>query len=241
MRLRHLVTSTAIVLALVPVTSDAGLSISAVADNTLYEDGTGGLSNGAGQFMFCGRASGLRRALVRFDVAANVPAGATITNASLGLYMSRTNPANSLVSLAMHRVTSAWGEGTSDAGDPGGSGAAATPGDATWIHTFSPGSFWTSPGGDFVALTSASTMVQGIGSYLWSGPQLVADVQDMLDNPATNFGWVSIGDEASPLVNAKRFNTREDAAGLGPYLTIDYELPVGVEASQWSAVKALFR
>jgi hypothetical protein len=240
MRLRHLVTSLALLVALAPATLHAGFAIPSVADNTLYQDGTGGLSNGAGQFMFSGVAGSLRRALVRFDVAGSVPAGATITNASLTLSMSRTNPTNSIVPISMHRVTSAWGEGTSDAGDPGGSGAAATPGDATWLHTFYPGSLWTTPGGDFVSAPSATTNVQGVGTYQWSGPQLVADVQFMLDNPGSNFGWVLTSDESSMITNAKRFNTRENSVNA-PSLAIDYELPVGVESSEWSAVKALFR
>jgi len=143
----------------------------------------------------------------------------------------------------MHRVTSGpWGEGMSNAGDPGGTGTAAAAGDATWIHTLYPGFFWTSPGGDFTATVTATTPVQGLGSYFWSSAQLVADVQDMLDNPSTNFGWILIGDESSTLTNAKRFGTRESAAATVPSLTIDYEdPPVGVESSQWSAVKALFR
>lgn len=241
MRFRHLVMTTLLV-ATLPATLHAGSSIGAVADNTLYEDGTGGLSNGAGEHMFCGVAAGLRRALVQFDVAGSVPAGATITNAFLILYMSRTNPLNSTVPISLHRVTSTWGEGTSNAGDPGGTGTTATPGDATWIHTFYPGSLWTTPGGDYLALISATTLVRDIGTYTWTSAQLIADVQSMLDNPAANFGWELIGDEASSFSNAKRFETRETtASGRSPQLAIDWTFPVGVSESRWTAVKALYR
>jgi hypothetical protein len=240
MRTRQLVILAALV-ALAPSGSKAAVSIPAVADNTLYQDGTGGLSNGAGQHMFCGVAGSLRRALVRFDVAGNVPAGATITQATLTLTMTRTS-SPTIVPIGLHRVTNAWGEGTSDAGEPGGTGTAATAGDATWIHTFFPASLWTTPGGDFSAVVSATTNVQNVGVYTWTSPQLIADVQDMLDNAGTNFGWVLIGSEGSPTTNAKRFSTRENAvASSVPSLSIEWDSPVGVEDAAWSAVKALFR
>ena len=40
---------------------------------------------------------------------------------------------------------------------------------------------------------------------------MVADVQGWLDNPASNFGWLMLGDETA-IVTAKRFDTRESAS-----------------------------
>ena len=51
---------------------------------------------------------------------------------------------------------------------------------------------------------------------------MVADVQDWLDNPAGNFGWLVLGDE-KPTLTAKRFDTRE-SANL-PVLTVQYTPP----------------
>ena len=48
---------------------------------------------------------------------------------------------------------------------------------------------------------------------------MVADVQSWLDNPASNFGWLVLGDE-STIATAKRFDTRESASP--PVLTIQY-------------------
>ena len=77
-----------------------------------------------------------------------------------------------------------------------GKGDDSEPNDATWIHTFYPGSFWTTPGGDFDATASGSTSVDGEGSYSWgSTAQMVADVQGWLDTPANNHGWILIGPE----------------------------------------------
>jgi len=220
------------------------VALTATLDNTLYEDGTGGISNGAGAFMFAGKAAGLRRALMAFDVAGNIPANSTITSATLTLYCSRTNPANPTVLLDLHRVLASWGEGTSDAGDPGGAGVAAEAGDATWIHTFHNTSFWTNAGGDFDATSSGGQAVTGTGTHVWgSTAGMVADVQAWLDTPASNAGWILIGGEASQLVNAKRFNTSEHPeASQRPVLRITYDLPpVGVASGAWTAVKALYR
>ena len=46
---------------------------------------------------------------------------------------------------------------------------------------------------------------------------MVADVQSWLDNPASNFGWLVLGDETA-IATAKRFDTRESASP--PVLTI---------------------
>ena len=116
-----------------------------------------------------------------------------------------------------------WGEGASDAGDPGGIGAQAEPGDATWIHTFYNTSFWTTPGGDFSPTLSATTTVSTVDTtYTWSGSGLVADVQAWVSNPASNFGWVIRGDEVNA-GSAQRFNTRENSSNP-PQLTVTYQV-----------------
>ena len=48
---------------------------------------------------------------------------------------------------------------------------------------------------------------------------MVADVQEWLDSPASNFGWLVLGDETA-IATAKRFDTRESASP--PMLTIQY-------------------
>jgi len=217
--------------------------IGASRDNTLYTDGTGGLSNGAGEYFFAGQAGSARRGLVAFDVAAAIPAGSTIQSATLTLHCSRLPSGGTPISVELHRVTTAWGEGASNAGDPGGTGTAAEPGDATWIHTFFPSALWTTPGGDFNAAASAAQSVAGVGLYVWaSTPALVADVQGWLDNPAGSNGWIVIGPEGG-LSNARRFDTRENQTPeFRPVLRIEYATgQVGVEPAAFSVVKALYR
>jgi len=194
-----------------------------VKDNTLYEDGAGILSNGSGVYFFAGFtvSESLRRGLIAFDLT-GIPPNATVTNASLSMYLSMTHGGSASVSL--HKTSRDWGEGASDAGEPGGAGVQAEVNDATWFHTFYDTVFWTNHGGDFSATSSAATTVSSVDTtYTWTGPGVVADVQGWISNPATNFGWVIQGNETTA-GKAQRFNTRENTNNP-PRLTVTYQAP----------------
>ena len=197
-----------------------------VADNTLYEDPTGSLSNAKGIGVFVG-LTGLdvaTRAVLRFDVAATIPAGATIVSARLTLEAMQSNYFGTL-DVTGHRVLASWGEGSSFASAGGGGGGPSTTGDATWIHRFYPSTFWTSPGGDFAPASFViATPPFGLVSSP-SGPATVADVQFWLDNPAQDFGWLLQSNEALLSPTARRFASREATIGQKPSLTVSYLLP----------------
>jgi hypothetical protein len=211
-------------LMLAPASGDA-IAIGTSRDNTLYEDETGSRSNGAGPAMFAGRNSqstdSIRRAVLAFDVASAIPAGSTVESVTLTLSNSAANVDDEMIRL--HRLLADWGEGSSTASGGGGSGGPAAPGDATWLHSFYDTEFWATAGGDFASSVSGSAVVGGPGTYTWaSTPQLVADVQRFLDDPASSFGWVLLGNETAPST-AKRFATREEAdPALRPVLTVSY-------------------
>ena len=213
-------------------------SLTPSKDNTLYESALGSLSNGAGQHLFAGRTEVLagaliRRGLIAFDVAGEIPAGSTILSASLTLNMSRTNLAAGPRTVSLYRVLADWGEGTSDPfGGGEGGGAPSTPGDATWIHRFFDFNFWLSSGGDFLFAPSASSVVGGVGFYTWGPtPSLRADVQGWLDTPASNFGWILIGDE-STFPTTKRFDSKDNPIPtLRPVLVVQFSVP-GVPAGR---------
>src|SRR5436190_2956343 len=198
------------------------VNINPSKDNTLYQyvAADGDKSNALGDHFFTGETamSELRRGVLAFDVAGNVPAGSTITGVTLTLNMSRT-PSGTARTTELHKLLADWGEGTSQASGEEGIGAPATPNDATWRHRFFDTIFWTTEGGDFFGTVSASQSVGAIGSYTWSSAQMVADVQSWLDNPTINFGWLVRGDESGN-ATAKRFDTRESASP--PVLTIQY-------------------
>ena len=202
------------------------VAIGARNDNTLYQSTTGGLSNGSGQHFFVGRTAqgsnaSIRRGLIAFDIVGNIPEGSTINGVELTLFMSKT-PAGAKM-IRLHRALVEWGEGTSDDSGAEGNGTGATAGDATWLHTFFNTDFWATPGGDFMATASGSQSVGSPGFYTWSStPQMVANVQAWLDTPATNFGWLLVGDESS-IRTAKRFDSRENTnASRRPELTVDF-------------------
>lgn len=210
----------------------AVVSLNPVKDNTLYETNDGSLSNGAGQHFFAGAtgqgaARNARRGLLAFDVAGDVPAGATINSATLTLHMSRTTAG--VVDVSAHRLLADWGEGASAAPMGEGVGAPATAGDATWLHTFFPGGRWSTPGGDFAPTASATTTVNQIGFYTWqSTAQLVADVERWLDAPQENFGWL-LSDDQGAASTAKRFDSRQNSVTANrPVLTIDFSDPAVV-------------
>lgn len=211
---------------LVPTTIVLGPS----KDNTLYESTVGNVSNGAGHYFFAGRTSsyGLRRGVIAFNLL-DIPAGSTVNSVSLRLNVSNSNSGAS--TMALRKLSADWGEGTSNAGDPGGSGASATTNDATWVHRFFNTANWNTAGGNFVATVSASASVGGVGAYTWGSstqvPQMVADVQGWLDTPNTNFGWILLGDETT--MSAKRFDTKENPTPANrPTLTIDYSAPLRI-------------
>lgn len=208
----------------------ASLTVNPLKDNTLYEDPFGAWSNGAGAHLYAGRtgesgASLRRRGLIAFDLSA-IPAGAVVQEATLTLNLNRVSPSGAW-EVTLHRATKDWGEGTSNAGSPGGAGAPSAAGDATWVHTFYSAQTWDAPGGDFVAAASAAR-VPALGPGTWgSTAGMVADVQGWVDNPAGNFGWVLVGDESTAASGtAQRFDSSESAtAGAKPALTITYVVP----------------
>jgi hypothetical protein len=123
-----------------------------------------------------------------------------------------------------------WGEGSKRnvAGRPL-EGAPAATGEATWNARFYPDVSWSAPGAaapvDFINSSSATNFIRGTNTYAFdSTSTLIADVQEWLNNPASNFGWLLRSEmETTPLSN-RRFASREDTNNA-PRLVIDFSLP----------------
>lgn len=194
------------------------VDLPAIKDNTLYETPVGN-SNGIGDGVYVGRigtfgSNTLRRGLMAFDFS-SIPSGATIDAVTLALTLAQT-PDGAAHDVSLHRVNATWGE----AGSLGsGSGGPAQPGDATWLERLHGSTAWASPGGDFVALASGSQTVADVGPYQWSSAGLVADVQAWVDSPASNHGWLLLGNESGPR-SAKKFYSREGFTP--PSLHVEY-------------------
>ncbi len=190
-------------------------------DTVLFES-PAELSSGQGPHLFCGRllTGERRRSLLAFDFSA-IPPGSTILDVTLTLYLSKT--LSGPVTVSLHRAIGNWGEAGSDSGS-GGMGDSARMGDASWRYRVFDQDFWSTEGGDFAAQASAQTLVSGlIGPYDWSDPDLARDVQDWIDSPAGNDGWMLIGAENSGNQTAMRFESRENfAMTRRPTLTVSY-------------------
>jgi hypothetical protein len=203
--------------------------LTSTADNTLYEalNQSNQLSNALGQHFYTGETnqaagSNLRRGVLMFDLS-SVPAGSTVNSVTLTLHMSMTNSGAQNVDL--HLLQQNWGEGTSNSGSGGGNGGPATTNDATWLDTFydpTNPQLWTTAGGTFSSTVSATTSVNDVGFYSWTGSGLNSDVQQWVNQPNANFGWILIGNETTG-GTAKQFDTRENTtSSFVPTLTVSY-------------------
>jgi hypothetical protein len=212
------------------VSASSTVTITAGQDGTIYSENTGN-ANGAGTQMVTGNAAsnvgtpvGVRRALMEFDVAGTLPAGATVTAASLDLectFTAITFPIGAR-DFDLHRLTSGWTEGSTSAGSAG-IGAAAAGGDVTWAQSTAGTTAWGTAGGDFSGSISASQTVNALGSYTWSSTSTtVSDVQLWLDTPASNHGWILRGDESvNTARTVKWFGTNENT-GNEPTLSVTF-------------------
>lgn len=206
------------------------VELSPEKDNSIYSESTN--SNGIGRLYSGITCTGnTRRALIEFDISDIVPAGATITAVSLHLNLDKVSPGAGTQAYSLHRVTTEWGEGTSF-----GSGGGASPvvPDATWVNAMHFTEAWDDLGGDFISDATATTDVgEVLTDYTWSSDQMVYHVQNWLNNPSSNHGWILLGDEESTC-NARRFGSKDD--GVAPILEITYECadenPVAICQSQ---------
>ncbi len=211
--------------------------LGASADNTIYQNFPGN-SNAIGQNFFSGNNGGNspRRALLKFNIGSVVPSGAIITAVTLTLNCNISR--NIADNVSLYRLTTDWGEGTSNAAATGdGGGAAATINDATWPTNFFPTNNWTTAGGDYMATASATTSIPNTGFYTWSNAAMVADVQNWLNNAATNFGWILLCNETTA-ATARRFASRENVIVANrPSLSVTYSTIVPITLSYFVATK----
>ena len=184
----------------------------------------------------------VKRGLIQFDIADSIPTGSVILSAQLNLALGQSpsgTPASETISL--YDLSRAWGQSTNklsqNSFSGNGTGATANTGDATWVYAQNSSVFWTTAGGDFSATASASTSVGTAtaatsgsitsGIYSWSSSAMVTDVQNWLNSPSANDGWLlENGDEISSKT-FRAFWSAQGAAnlsdsGLAPQLVITY-------------------
>ncbi|MDZ4404474.1 PQQ-dependent sugar dehydrogenase [Prosthecobacter sp.] len=204
-------------------------------DNTMFAE-VANNSNAQGQRIYAGNtaSSNPRRGLLAFDLT-GLPSGTTTVD-SASLQLTVEFGFGDPTPMSLFRLNVDWGEGTSFANPTGGTGVAATPNDATWTHRFFSTQTWTTPGGDYVPAATATTDVGTSGARTWSGVQLTADVQNWVGTPATNFGWILLGDEANAQTAKRIYSGEASTASVRPKLTVNhtaYSAPPATPFESW--------
>jgi len=144
----------------------------------------------------------------------NVPSSATINSASVSLF-ANGNGNGVPVTGTMRRALQSWVDA-----------------EATW-NSWASGNNWTTAGGlsDGNDRSGTSSAVQTIdsdstGYYTWSGAQLTADVQGIVDGTYANQGW-HIQATAGGVAVADFESANIGTDGQRPYATLDYTAGAG--------------
>lgn len=171
-----------------------------------------------------------RRAAIRFDLT-SVPAGGIVTGVTLELIVPGASSGGpSTANHSVHPALKEWGEGTVNTTNQGGPG---NPGDMTWSSNKLGSEVWTHAGGDF-GPASATVAVGGSGKVAWSGAAMVETVNQWLSDPASNFGWMLVGDESGTLRTGRRFRSSETTLATNrPKLLVKVEVQ-NSEVLGWS-------
>ena len=215
------------------VSTFQSVAIPAAKDTALYQASPPS-SNGQGESFWSAvaTAANARHGLLAFDVAANVPAGATIVSAQLELEVLATTGIPAFQVYAVPRNPSVtWVEGNANAA--GDESVPPTPlsDAATWSHrrwlSVSPQGPWASAGGDRDPTSLRNVTVNQTGLLAISGNNLLEHVRAIHTNPTTHDGLLIF-----PLSGATRFASAEHAtAALRPRLVVEYFVPTTLSTS----------
>ncbi len=202
-------------------------------DATLYEEPSGSLANDGGPSLFAGKNgfAEIRRAVLKFPTSA-IPANAVVIEARMTIGLIQTVSLNQDL-VTLHRITSSWSEGSTVAPSPGGGGGPSANGDTTWIHREYPSATWNTPGGDFVALPSATTTIGYFTNSLFTiGPSagMNADVQAWARG-TPNHGWILRIDETFNQIARRLAGRTYATSSLRPRLIVTY-VPAGGTTQQ---------
>ncbi len=197
------------------------MDLVAAADVTLYPDGVS--ANGAGDHVFAGTVGGSvplpRRALLRFEFD-SLPEEYLVLEASLHLEISRTPNGSLGATFTVHRLTRDFHEGSTDAQANEGSGSPVLAGDATWTHANWPAESWTTPGGDFSPVVSATDDPSVAGnSVVMTGAGLAEDVR-LWQAGAAAHGWAILGDETQTRTVRRFISRTNPTENLRPRLRL---------------------
>jgi hypothetical protein len=168
---------------------------------------------------FFGAGEEHRRSLLRWDISA-LPSGITVQSARVDLYRYEGSSDNAMP-LALHRVTRGWTEGSGDNfwPDPG-----YVPDGATWTLA-SPGTPWTTAGGDFDATPVGQvTLPAGMGNG-WIHLDATSAVRAWVEGGAPNHGLL-VRPEGGDYTYHYYYSREHSVPDLRPRLVVNYTVGV---------------
>jgi hypothetical protein len=233
-----------------PVRADMLANIPSTGDDTLFQANNNDLGD-PGIFVGTDSSSSFKDGLMAFNVS-TIPAGATITGATLDLYIGQVagsgggSVTNSGAprTISLYDESQAWGASTNEVGSTAfaghGQGFAANPGDATWNYAAynsnsSLATPWTSgmPAnitGSSVALATTSGIPGTTSAEVqWTSAALATEVQGWVNKPSSNNGLAVVNSNSSSAQSFLAFWGAQGAAnagnGLAPDLAVTYVVP----------------
>ncbi len=184
------------------------LPLHPAADNYLNEGSTTRNYGSCTSILVDGQNNSRLRALLKFDLS-SIPAGATITGATLQMVATAVQSSNAFA-INVHKVTTAWAEGSL-------CNANGTP---NWTAT-NP---WTIAGGDFDATVQATTNVSTTGTYTWAINNSL--IQGWYNTPASNMGMLLKFNTEGGANEPKTFSSSEGT--FAPVLSVTYTTSNGL-------------
>lgn len=185
-----------------------------------------------------GSDGSIRRGLYFFDIAGSVPAGATITNVEFlfDVIAQGEGDVQQGADFALHIFFDDWDEGTGSSNE-----GEATFDGCSW-NDAQFGVPWDIPGGVFSFLSSGSVFVDNPNgtptTYSIGSPvsNLINSVQNMLDNPKINRGFVLRALDETGLGSTAQIVSREGADGKtsATRLIVEYTTDVIRSATGYS-------
>ncbi len=173
-----------------------------------------------------------RRTLIDFDLEGQVPPGAVVVSARLGLNVIFSN---AQPFLSIFRIEDNWAPGASVPESPE-FGHLAEDGDPTWdfkryfATEIDRRDAWRRQGGDFNFERPIHSDLGAVESdsnvVMFTSDALVEDVQAMVREPDSHFGWILLGDESGFGASFQLYASvdNEDEA-LRPFLEVEFTAP----------------
>jgi hypothetical protein len=240
-----------------PAQAQVTLNLPSTGADTLFQGDTTNSLGDPGIFVGTDSNTSFKYGLMAFNVS-SIPANATITSVTLDLYIgmvagsggNNVTNSGSPRTISLYDESQPWGASINAAGATSfaghGQGSAANPGDATWNDAaYNSNSLlavpWSSGSpanitGNSVALATTSGIPGTSNAEVqWSSTALDTQVQDWVENPASNNGLVVVNADSTSAQSFLGFWSASGAAnsgnGLAPDLVVSYVTSVPEPAS----------